>query len=254
MTLPDDATAPLLLRLAEGAVLYLHIGAGLTGIASGFAAMVARKGGRAHRLIGNVFFVSMLIMSAIGAAVSPLLPQRANVVPGLLVFYLTATAWAAARRPPATVGRFEIAALGFAWSAAALGVSYGLRAASAPDGLLDGDDALIYFAFASFTAFAGLLDVTVLLRGGLAGPARLSRHLWRMSVALFIAAGSLFLGQPKVFPPTLRGSPILFAPELAVLALLVFWLIRVRFKGGRPKPRAAAGPAFPTGGEAEAGA
>ncbi len=47
-----------------------------------------------------------------------------------------------------------------------------------------------------------------------------------MSLALFIAAGSLFLGQPKVFPARLRGSPIMFVPELAILGLMLLWLAR----------------------------
>ena len=68
----------------------------------------------------------------------------------------------------------------------------------------------------------------MLFRSGLAGPERLARHLWRMCTALFVAAGSLFLGQPKVFPPSIRHSPWLLAPEILILAALVYWMIRVR--------------------------
>jgi hypothetical protein len=35
---------------------------------------------------------------------------------------------------------------------------------------------------------------------------------------------------PEVFPVSLRGSPVLFVPVLAVLALMIFWLCRVRFR------------------------
>jgi hypothetical protein len=69
----------------------------------------------------------------------------------------------------------------------------------------------------------------LILRGGISGAQRITRHLWRMCVALFIAAASLFLGQPNVFPASVRGSFILFVPEVAVLGLMIFWLIRVRF-------------------------
>ena len=58
----------------------------------------------------------------------------------------------------------------------------------------------------------------------------MARHIWRMGLALLIAALSLFIGQPKVFPPGLRGAPVMFVPEAAVLALTVFWLVRIRFK------------------------
>jgi hypothetical protein len=80
-------------------------------------------------------------------------------------------------------------------------------------------------------------DLRLLLRRGIAGRARLARHLWRMCAALFIAAGSLFLGQQQVFPASLRGSPWLFVPELAILALLLFWLCRVFFSASDKQQR-----------------
>jgi hypothetical protein len=40
--------------------------------------------------------------------------------------------------------------------------------------------------------------------GRLIGAARVTRHLWRMTLALFIAALS-FAGQQKIIPPFLRG-------------------------------------------------
>jgi hypothetical protein len=173
----------------------------------------------------------MLCMSAIGAAVSPYLPQRANVVPGLFVFYLTFTAWATVRLRDRSARSLETVGLFAAVATSALGVAYGLTAVASPGGLLDAEPSDTYFGFALFPAFAAMLDLTVICRRGVSGAARVARHLWRMSMALLIACGSLFLGQPKVFPPGLRGSPIMDAPELAVLALMAFWLIRVRFPG-----------------------
>lgn len=52
-----------------------------------------------------------------------------------------------------------------------------------------------------------------------------------MCVALLIAAFSFFLGQPQVFPRFLRGSALLLVPELAIVAAMIFWLIRVRYPG-----------------------
>ncbi|MDQ3274540.1 MAG: hypothetical protein M3Q39_05785 [Actinomycetota bacterium] len=54
------------------------------------------------------------------------------------------------------------------------------------------------------------------------------RHLGRMCFALFIAVASLFLGQPQVFPETLRSSGALALPPVLVLAVLLWWLVRVR--------------------------
>jgi uncharacterized membrane protein len=220
--------SPALVQGAAATILALHVGGGVAGIVSGATALVARKGGRLHCTAGQVFFVSMLIMSAIGASVSPFLPQWSNVVPGLLTFYLVGTAWMTVRRPEGRIGRFEVGACVFAWSAAATGVLLGMLAAGSPGGLLNGDPPMNFFVFASFPALAGALDLRVILRRGVSGAQRIARHLWRMSVALFVGAGSLFLGQPKVFPPWLRGSPIMFAPEIAIVGLMIFWLLRVR--------------------------
>jgi uncharacterized membrane protein len=219
--------SPALIRDAAAAILALHVGGGVAGVFSGFTALLARKGGLLHRTAGKVFFVSMLIMSGIGTVVSPFLPNWSNVVMGLF-FYLVATAWMTVRRPAGAVGRFEIGALLFAWGAAATGVLLGLWAAASPGGRLAGDPPLVFFIFASFPALAGSQDLRVIRRGGVMGAQRIARHLWRMSVALFIAAGSLFLGQPKLFPHWLRGSPIMFAPELVIIVLMIFWLLRVR--------------------------
>jgi hypothetical protein len=72
------------------------------------------------------------------------------------------------------------------------------------------------------------LDLRMILRGGVFGAQRIARHLWRMCVALLITAASFFLGQQQVFPAPLRGSPFPFVPEITVLGLLIFWLVRVR--------------------------
>jgi hypothetical protein len=81
-------------------------------------------------------------------------------------------------------------------------------------------------------ASTAALDLRMILRGGISGPPRLARHIWRMCTALFVATGSFFIGQPQVFPAALRGSPILFSLGLAPLGFMIFWLFRVRAKGG----------------------
>lgn len=96
-----------LVRTAANVVLWSHIGAGGVGLVSGTGALTFRKGGRAHRLAGNVFFVSMLAMSGIGTCVAPFLPQRGSIIGGAFTFYLVATAWMTVRRKAGTVGSFE---------------------------------------------------------------------------------------------------------------------------------------------------
>ena len=95
-------------------------------------------------------------------------------------------------------------------------------------GSKDGIPAGIYLAFGVIAAVAAVLDVRMLRRGGVSGAQRLTRHLWRMSVALFIAVTSFFLGQPQVFPVGIRNTGLLAVPSLLVILALGYWLFRVK--------------------------
>ena len=69
----------------------------------------------------------------------------------------------------------------------------------------------------------------MILRRGISGAPRIARHVWRMCLALFIASGSFFLGQQKVMPAFIQGSPILVVLGVAPLLFMIFWLCRVFF-------------------------
>ena len=71
-------------------------------------------------------------------------------------------------------------------------------------------------------------EVNVLVRRELSDMARKVRHLWRMCFSFFIASGSLFLGQPQVFPDWFNAS---FLPALLALApilVMLVWVIKIR--------------------------
>jgi len=85
------------------------------------------------------------------------------------------------------------------------------------------------FILAGLCLTAGLLDLRVVLRKRLSAGERMRRHLWRMCFAFFIATGSFFLGQQKVMPAAVRGSPVLFLLSFAPFAVMLFWLVRLRF-------------------------
>ena len=223
--------SPPLLRDAATLALFLHIGGASVGLVSGAAAMVFRKGERAHRWDGNVFFVSMLTMAAVGACVAPFLPvpQWSSTGAGIFTLYLVATGWATVKRQEGVVGVFEVGAAFAALGAAAAFAGLAWVGAHSPDGTVGGVPYQPALIFGAVAALAAACDLRVILRGGISGARRIARHLWRMGLALFIASASFFLGQPKVFPAPLRGSPILFALALAPLVLMIFWLLRVRF-------------------------
>jgi hypothetical protein len=87
----------------------------------------------------------------------------------------------------------------------------------------------VHFPFAGLMILAAALDLNFILRRRISARQRIARHLWRMCAALLIAAFSFFLGQQKVMPEAIQGSPLLFLPPLATLGAMIFWILRVRF-------------------------
>lgn len=240
-TLMPDAGAPLLLHIGANALLFAHIAGGSVAIAAGYVAVTAKKGRRLHQLAGTTFFIAMLVMTGVAAATAPFLDAKwTNTTAAVFTFYLTVTGWMAIRRRPAEVGRFERVAvlvpLGIIAMAAVLGVVH----AGSPR--LSGFSTV--FAFAAISALAAACDLGMIRQGGLAGPARLARHLWRMGAAFFVATGSFFIGQQRQFPEAWQGSPIWLIPAFAPLGFLAFWMVRVRLlpalrQRARTRPAAA---------------
>ena len=222
-------------------LLPVHILAGSIALLSGFAALALRKGGPNHALAGSAFFGSMLVMTLTGAVVAALEPERGTSVIGLFTAYLVATSWATARRRDGKAGRFELVALIAAGGCAVAMVSFSLIGFASANGRVDSLPAGVHIPFALIATLAAALDLNFLRRGRLSQAQRIARHLWRMCTALLIAAMSFFLGQQKVMPEMIQGSPLLFVPILAVFAAMIFWICRVRFshRFGRSVPAAA---------------
>ena len=223
-------------------VLILHIVGGTAGLLSGIAAVSARKGETVHRVAGTVFFVSMLIMSAMATWLAIPLQQWGNVIAGIFTFYLVSTAWMTVRRKEGSIGTFEIGAMLVALSGALAILYFGIQALGSPKPPPGGAPVAAYFIMAGVAGLAAALDLKVILRGGIAGIPRVARHLWRMCFALFIASGSFytqFIVRKVHMPAFLHHSPLLFIPIIAPLFLILFWMIRVRFtnwyKNGAPR-------------------
>lgn len=238
MLVPDfNPDSPTFFHAVE---LFVHIAAGSVSILAGFAALIFRKGDQAHRTAGAVFVAAMLTMTAFAALIALQKGQPANLMGATMTAYLVTTAWVTVRRREHSVGSFERLAMVFAGSIGVASIGAGLTGVApfGPNGPPAGGFSVIFHIFGGISLLAAALDLWTLNRGGVAGADRISRHLWRMCLALFVASGSFFLGQQDEFPAALRG-PYLFIPALAPLAALFFWLIRVRI-GKRFRPVAAA--------------
>ena len=207
------------------AILYPHILAGLIAVLSGFIAVGARKGGRLHRLAGTLFFGSMLVLGITASILEPYrMPEPGSPVGGIIVCYFVATSWTAARRRDGRPGWFERIACAIVLVIAALAIVGASTGAVPRPGSAVG--------LGVVCLLAGLLDLNFILRRERSEKQRISRHLWRMCVAFFVATGSFFLGQQDVMPQAVRGWRILWAAAFAPLLIMIWWLVRVRVGKG----------------------
>jgi hypothetical protein len=211
-------------------LLILHICGAIVGLLSGTAALIFRKGSRRHRTAGNVFFTSMLIMSASGAYIAAFIkPNMGNILGGVLTFYLVATGWLTVMRKEGETGLIEYGLLLLALAQGTGGLLYGWEAANSATGLKEGYPPAPYLVFGSVAVLAAASDVRMLIRGGVSGAQRIARHLWRMCVAFLIAAFSFFLGKRDHSPSAIRGSLFLNVPMLLIAFAMIYWVVRVRF-------------------------
>ena len=211
-------------------MILLHIIGGLIGLTSGAVALSASKGGRLHRKSGIVFIYAMLVLSASGAVMAALKPERVSVIAGLLTFYLVVTGLLTVRRHGQGFPWIDVGAMAFGLTVGALAFVFGISASSDPAG----PPATLAFIFGAVALLATFGDARMLLARSLPWSQRIARHLWRMCLALWIAAASFFLGQADEFPEALRIMPLLCTPVLLVMLLMFYWLARVLFTQWRP--------------------
>jgi len=210
--------------------VFFRIAAGGGALLSGAAAMALAKGSPPHRVAGTVFALAMLTTAGSAVILAGFVrPTMPAFVEGLLAFYLAASAWATVLHRERTTNLADHAILFIGLGAAAAGVTIGLEAAHSPKGLKEGIPAAFFYAFAAIAALGAAFDLKVIAQGGIAGRNRITRHLWRMTTAFFLAVVNFFAGNgAKIFPAEIVRTKLLLVPVLITLALLIFWIIRVR--------------------------
>jgi len=212
-------------------MLLVHIVAGGFALVLGAIALSATKGGTLHRRSGILFVYTMLAMAVAGVMMAPLrgVAPAVNIPAGLLTAYFVTTALTALRpRSPAS-RLLDLIAMVVAFTIGLASLGFGLSALALKRSWITG---LPFLLLGVVALLAAASDLRMLRSDGLGGAARIGRHLWRMCFALFIAAMAFFIGQPGVFPKALRSPALLGLPVLAVLLIMLYWLWRVRIKGG----------------------
>jgi uncharacterized membrane protein len=209
-------------------MLVVHIVAGSLGLLSGYVALYASKGATLHRKSGMAFVYVMLMMATTGLLISAAegVAPAINIPTALLTFYLVITSLTTVRPLPDRARWIDTAVMVMG---AALGAGcFVLGIAAAARGGREAGVAYPLFLFGGVAVAAFVGDRRVRRAGGISGAPRLKRHLWRMCVALGLAAMAFFLGQADVFPAPIRIRPLLALPLLAVLATMCAWLWRLR--------------------------
>jgi hypothetical protein len=225
-------------EVATELVFVLHILSGGVAMIAGLLALCVRKGGRIHHRSGGVFVISMLVMAVFAGVLGAVRPGQAiNIFIAGLTLYLVATAWLTAKRKTRAAGAPEIVALVFSILLCApfalidfqivTGVTIFKSALK-----IEGAILIALCVFSAIMATAAIGDLRVILGRGVSGIARIERHLWRMCFALALTFGSAFTnGFARLLPGPYHVPPVFFVPQLLMLLVLVYWVVRVRLSG-----------------------
>jgi hypothetical protein len=209
-------------------LLPIHIAAGGLALVLGALALLVRKGGTAHRRSGLLFVGAMVIMGLTAAILG-------NVVGGVMAMYFVGTALTTVRPVSPWTRRVNAAALTIAIALALFSIVGGVKALNSP-GLSPGGVpfrtiGVVSFLLAGFLLLAAAGDVRIMRVGMPRGGPRLARHLWRMCLALLIAAGSFFSIRERVatiLPEALTTGPMRALPIVLVFGAMFYFLWRVR--------------------------
>ena len=208
--------------------LAVHILAGGLAIVAGFVALYAAKGSSIHRKTGMLFVYAMLPLSLTGAVIAVSKGDAGTVISGVLTAYFVITALTAVRPLPGWSRRLDIGLMLMALAMGLTSLMWGFETIASASGRREGLTAFPFFMHGIVGTLAGVGDARMIRAGALRGTRRVARHLWRMCWALWIAAGSFFLGQAKVIPKPIRLPTLLAIPPMVVLVALLYWLWRVR--------------------------
>jgi uncharacterized membrane protein len=215
--------------LAHWALIF-HATAGTIGLMTGFLALAVAKGSRAHKVAGMVFVYAMITMGFLATGIAAYEGNTSSLLGGLFAAYLIFTAMTTVRPLPDEPRGLGVGLGLFTLAFGMANVSMGVGVMGSPTGTKDGVPFGMYFFLGTIALLAGAGDLRMIRAGGVRGAQRIARHLWRMCFGLFIASGSFFLGQMRLFPRPIRIPGLLMVPAVLPLVALLYWLWRVRLR------------------------
>jgi hypothetical protein len=222
------------------ALLPVHIIAAAIGLVAGSLALAAGKGGRLHRGSGTVFVYAMFGMCGAAIVLAVMKAQAANVMAGTMTAYLAFTGMTTVRAPSPTARQRDIALMLLALMLGVATFATGVVALTRPTGRMFGLPSLPFFLFGVLGMSGAAGDFKTMRGAPLQGGRRLSRHLWRMCMAMFITTASFFSIRARVaavLPAPFTTPAMRALPVLAVLAVMFYWLWRVRSRRLKPAAR-----------------
>ena len=196
------------------AILILHILAGFLALGMAGTAIGTTKGGRWHRRAGNIYVLSMLVVTLSTFALVAIRPNLFLFVIGIFSFYLVFTGWRAALlrdgRPrwPDHLGGLAMAATGLAMMG--LGLS-GLTGEG-------GAQPVILLVFGSIGLTMALSDWRDWRAGPVTGKARVARHLTRM-----LAGTTATVTAAVVVNLTFLPALVTWLGPTALITPVIFW-------------------------------
>ena len=212
------------------ALTAVHVFSGTLAVLAGAIAALTRKGGSIHVRTGRAFVLLMTVSSLLGAVMGLIEFEQFFITffAGLLGAYLVVSGWLTLNRSKAygsLLDRTLIATNAITFLAL---ITLGLQALGRPDGSMFGFAGESYLFLAVMSGGALIGDLIRLLRKSISRKHLIARHLWRMLLGFFIAAGSAFTGPgASVFPDAIQASGILSLPELIIFVLMIFYLVKI---------------------------
>jgi hypothetical protein len=190
-----------------------------------------------------LLFVYAMLVMGVSASILSLLKGRdnGNVFAGVLTAYFVGTAFTTVRPVSSWTRLMNAVGLTVAVVLAVGCAIRGVRLINTPgldsSGVSFRTAGVMSLIIAALLVMAAAGDVGAMRFGMPRGGPRLSRHLWRMCFALFIAAGSFFSVQERVarvLPEPFATGPMRLLPILLIFGAMFYWLWRVRRRRTSP--------------------